>query len=384
MVRYLIRRMLVGLMRLFVFLVVMYFLVNLFIPGDAVSGFILPAEELEALRHELGLDRPLMVQFLDWLSNLVSGSLGESVFGAPVASSISNVAPATVFVLAAGLGLAFVFGTWLGRWAGWRKGIASESAALMSVALYTAFPAFLAFVVSYFVGPRLSDLRRDAVGQSHTELWSTGDLSEQGVYWSMIATLLVISVVVVGLAGVISRRGHKVPALVVLVTVFAASLLFWEAVGIRAHATDLLFQSAIPLLVFSLLAFGEFMLITRSGMREAQHEDFVLAARAKGLREKDIRDRHVGRSAILVTLSRLAVSIPYLLTGLVIIERAVNFQGLGTFLFAAIETQDTPTVVGTLAVIGLIGLAVQIGLDVVLVTVDPRLRTLGPAQRSMP
>jgi peptide/nickel transport system permease protein len=135
----------------------------------------------------------------------------------------------------------------------------------------------------------------------------------------------------------------------------------------------MLFEAALPLVAFTLLAFGEFMLIMQTGMVGLLNEDFVGTARAKGLRERAIRDRHAARNASLAVVARLAVSIPYLLTGLVIIERAVGWSGIGSFLFNAIDSQDIPAVVSTLAVIGVITLLVRLILDMLLLALDPRI-----------
>ncbi|MDH3518036.1 MAG: ABC transporter permease subunit, partial [Acidimicrobiia bacterium] len=101
--------------------------------------------------------------------------------------------------------------------------------------------------------------------------------------------------------------------------------------------------------------------------------DDVMTARAKGLSERTVRDRHGARNASLAVVARLAVSVPYLLTGLVIIEMAVAWPGIGTFLFRAIDAQDIPAAISTLAVIGVITALVRFTLDFLTFLLDPRI-----------
>jgi peptide/nickel transport system permease protein len=109
-------------------------------------------------------------------------------------------------------------------------------------------------------------------------------------------------------------------------------------------------------------------------MASVIHDDYILVARAKGISDRQVRDRHAARNALLPLLSRFAVSLPYLLTGLVIIERAVGWQGLGSFLFRAVDAQDMPVVLDTLVVVGVITLVVRLVMEVLTALLDPRIR----------
>lgn len=121
------------------------------------------------------------------------------------------------------------------------------------------------------------------------------------------------------------------------------------------------------------------MLVGQTAVAAHVHEDYVEAARAKGLSTRRIRDVHGASNAKLVVMSRLAASIPFLLTGLVIIERAVEWPGIGDFLFRAVENQDLPTIMSSLFILGILTIVVRIGLDVLQYLLDPRLRRPGVA-----
>jgi peptide/nickel transport system permease protein len=126
-------------------------------------------------------------------------------------------------------------------------------------------------------------------------------------------------------------------------------------------------------------------------MDDVMLEDYVMAARARGLPERRVRDVHAARPALLPVLSRFTVSIPYFLTGLVILEAVfagvgagsgflgvleqIHGQpGLGTLIFNAVRTQNTPVIVGSLVVVGVLTLLLRIVLDVTHAALDPRIR----------
>ena len=117
------------------------------------------------------------------------------------------------------------------------------------------------------------------------------------------------------------------------------------------------------------------MLIMRTSMTETLHEDYILTARAKGLADRIIRDRHAARNALLPVLSRLVISIPILLTGMVMLEQVMSIQGIGTALFYAIGLQDMNMALGMTIIIGVISLISRLVLDVFQVMMDPRLRS---------
>ncbi|MFQ5594839.1 MAG: ABC transporter permease subunit, partial [Anaerolineae bacterium] len=103
-------------------------------------------------------------------------------------------------------------------------------------------------------------------------------------------------------------------------------------------------------------------------------EEYIRTARAKGLPERVVRDKHAARNAVIPVFSRLVVSLPYLLTGIVIIERAVNWPGMGETMLLALYNKDTPVVMGALLIIGAISAAARLVLDVVQLYIDPRMR----------
>jgi peptide/nickel transport system permease protein len=186
---------------------------------------------------------------------------------------------------------------------------------------------------------------------------------------------LAIGMVVAAVAGAVwwRLRRKRITSGVQFLLALALMLGLWQTLGITPWAVDLLFDAILPLIAFVVLAFGEFMLIMQAGVVGQLNEDYVGTARAKGLRERTIRDRHASKNAVLALVARLAVSIPYLMTGLVIIERALSWPGIGTVLFQAIESQDIPVVISVLMVIGVVTMLTRLALEIITYALDPRI-----------
>ena len=380
MPKFVLRRVIIGLVSLVVFSFFMFWLVEALIPGDFFSPMrmFMSAEEVDALREQFGVDQPIHIRWWRWLVGFVSGDFVTSTVGRGSGGALTEAVSRTVFVFAAGLLLAYVLGQWLGRYTGWRRGRLSDGVTLGSIGVSTLFPPFIGFVFLTFIGLRLRKLRAIFFEDTRRELWFSSPYTETQVINRMSFALLIAAVIVAVLASVYWRKKRRrlSPSLgVALVAVFTG--LGCMLIGIGPLALDLMLDSTLTLAAFTVIAFGEFMLIMQSGMVTTLHEDYIGTARAKGLPEKTIRDRHAARNASLAVVARLAVSVPYLLTGLVIVERAVGFPGVGQFLFNAIDNQDIPLAVSSLAMIGIVTMVVRVVLDVLTAALDPRIVVTG-------
>ena len=153
MARFAIRRILQGLLTLFLMITGIFFFVQIIMPGDFVSNFILglTLEQATEWRTQLGLDQPLWQQYLKWLRNLLTLDLGRSFYGFKVSDGIKSAAPHTILVFVTGLVLAFLIGQWLGRVTAWRgPGFISDSVTLTAIVFYAFFPPALAFFLEMF------------------------------------------------------------------------------------------------------------------------------------------------------------------------------------------------------------------------------------------
>jgi peptide/nickel transport system permease protein len=109
-------------------------------------------------------------------------------------------------------------------------------------------------------------------------------------------------------------------------------------------------------------------------MEDTLAEEYITVARAKGLPERIVRDKHAVRNAILPVVSRLVMTLPYLMTGVVIIEDVFGWPGVGSALSGSLYQQDMPIAMAILLLVGVFSLMARLVLDILLAYFDPRIR----------
>jgi peptide/nickel transport system permease protein len=278
--RYILRRL--GFMVLTVFLTsLIIFLVTQWLPGD-VARVILGREAGEAalqqLRQELGLDQPLPIQYLNWLGNFLTGDWGQSY------STDEAIRPLVMERL-------------------------SNSLVLAGVTLVIALP--LAILLGVVAG-----LNED---RPIDHIISVGSLS------------------VVGLPEFVTG--------LLLIQIFAFDLQLFPANS--SVAPDAGFFETLPMLVLpaitaTLVLLAYIVRLTRAGIIEEHHKPYVRTATLKGLPRRTIIVRHVLRNALLPTITVIAISFGWLISGLIVIENVFNYPGLGRLLTFAIDRRDLP------------------------------------------
>ena len=376
MLRFLAKRVALGLVSLVVFLFFLFIIIEIAVPGDVATPLRLgmTAAEVDEVREQIGINRPLPVRFWDWLQAFAGGDVQITSFGPQGGNNVFGALPATLLVFVAGLAVAYAVGTWLGRFTAWRRGIGSGAVTLLGVITYTIFPPFLAFILGTALNVRLRDLSR-RVFESRSDLWRDAPLTENDVIIRMLWLLAAVWLTVAIARRIVEHTTRwRVPTAAVFLAGLALTFAAWAWRGLWWWSVDLLFAAAVPILGFAILSFGEFLLVTQTAMGTTMADDYVLTAQAKGVSPRRVRDAHVGRNAKLVVATRLAVSLPYLLTGLVIIETALGYPGVGSFMFSAIESQDLPAVMTGLAVVGILALGIRLFLDMASAWADPRIR----------
>ena len=306
MTGYLVRR--VGQMGMTLFLIITltFFLVQAQ-PGDYASFYVLnpdlPPEVKDQIRAAFGLDKPVWQQYLIHLKNTFTGDFGVSFgnFPRPVLDVLVERLPRTLVLFLTATAASFYIGFFLGKAIAWRRGGLFEYAATITGAtLFTAFtPAFalmmiwvFAFKLDWFpVGKFLDPL-----------VWRGTDVSANYVFGNMLlstAAFLCFALVVMLL---LMKFGRRLPFAVggfILLTGAAIIILAWSFSGIGGLALDILKHMVLPVATLTLISFAGTMLLTRNSMLETIREDYVMAARAKGLPEKQVRDRHAARNAML-------------------------------------------------------------------------------------
>jgi len=393
-VAFLARRLAWALITLALFITVVFFFMQVWVPYSWATQFGIGGPgAIDAAREAVGLDRPLLEQYGDFVLGLARGDLGTSFNGGSVVDIIREALPVTLTVFIAGSVIGWVVGEMLGRLGSWnRRRRSGWVIATLGVLSATIFPPFLVFLLVRWLREPLLDLR-EAMGlpTDSLELWrdavtgQPGALTPGDVRW--IVALGLCAALAVGLAVRAHGRRRELPVVEVLalpVMLVAVGVGIWLS-GLGAHALDLLYRvdisvstgrgsPGLALVGIILISFGQVMLLMRAGMDAERSEDYVLTGRAKGLTERAVRDRHVARNVIAPVLAGSFLTFPTVLAGMIIVEFELEMDGLSSVLFDAIEFQDVPVIMGVIVVLGLMGIGFRLLTDITIAVLDPRQR----------
>ena len=381
MTGYLARRAGQMVLTLFLIITVTFFLVQAQ-PGDYASFYALnpdiPAEVREQLKASFGLDKPLWQQYLVHMKNAFTGNFGVSFghFPRPVMEVLAERLPRTVVLFLSATAVSFYVGFFLGKSIAWRRGGVLEYAATISGAtLFTAFtPAFALMMIWIFafkfgwlpVGKFLDPL-----------VWRGAEVSANQVFSYMLLTagvFLAFAFLTMLFARRMGAFGKgRWPAAFIAVGAVAIPVA-WAFTGVGYLALDILRHMILPIVTLTLISFAGTMLLTRNSMLETMREDYVMAARAKGLPDNVVRDRHAARNALLPVITSLVYSLIFAIDGSVIIEGVFSWPGTGLTLLEAVRSEDLPLVMGSMVFIGLFSLLAHMIVDILYVYLDPRIR----------
>jgi peptide/nickel transport system permease protein len=310
--RYLAKRLLVAAPSLLIASMIVFTLPRL-IPGDVVVLMLEEkayAKDLEELREKLGLNRPLFVQYGEWLSKVVRGDLGESLWTRrPVLEEIGRRLPVTLTI--------------------------------------AAFAVFFGLAISLPIGI-LSATRQDTVWDY---LFRSGAILGLSVPNFWVATLVIV-----------------LPAIwwgwrpVTGFTEFSKDAL--------AHVA----QFILPAFILGVASAAALMRLTRGTLLEVLRQDYVRTAWAKGLSERRVVLKHTLRNGIIPVVSLLGTQIPQILGGTVIIETIFGLPGMSRFLFDAINQRDYPVIQGVNLVVVTFVVFINLTVDTLYAVLDPRIR----------
>jgi peptide/nickel transport system permease protein len=393
-VSFLAKRLAWALVTLLIFLTVVFFFMQVWVPYSWATQFLIGGPgAFEGAREAAGLNRPLPEQYLEFMLGLARGDLGTSFNGGAVIDLIREALPVTLTVFIAGSIIGWIGGELLGRLGSWNRtrlsGSVMSTAGVLSA---TVFPPFLVFLLVHWLREPLLDLR-EAIGlpTDSLELWRGAVVGEEGaltpgdVRW--VVALGLLAALAAALAVRSYGRRHHLPLVEGLALpgmLLAAGVGIWLS-GLGPHAVDLLYRvemsattgrgsPALALFGVVLISFGQVMLLMRAGMDAERSEDYVLTGRAKGLTERAVRDRHVARNVMAPVLAGSFLTFPTVLAGMIIVEYELEMAGVSSVLFAAIEFQDVPVIMGVMVVLGLLGVGFRLVTDVTIAVLDPRQR----------
>jgi len=392
--KYVTKRVLQIVLTLYIYLTLVFFILQA-MPGD-ISDFYLsnpkiPPAAREALRHQLGLDKPLFIQYLNSVKNSFTGNLGVSFaeYPRPVWDIIMERLPRTVVLFLSATLVSFAIGFSLGKTIAWRRGAAIEySSTVVGSIFFTAFLPMFALVMIWafafklnlfpigkFINPQIWRDFSVVAGVDCTKpRVSCANVVFGYMLWTAGA-LLVFSFLVYLLSRMFPNRAtRKVINIGGLLAVIGAISWLLGTTTVGYLATDILWHLILPVATLTLYTFAGTMLLMRNSMLETLREDYVMAAKAKGLPEKVVRDKHAARNALLPVVTSFVLAIATSVDGGVITETLFSWPGMGWTLLNSTLGRDYPLAIGTLVFTGIFVLVAHLVADVLYAYLDPRIR----------
>jgi peptide/nickel transport system permease protein len=378
---YIIRRLIQIIFTFLLLLTISYFLLEA-MPGDFAQAFLenpqLTAEQRDALRQIYGLDKTVGERFLSYMGALLTGNLGISFqyYPRPVIDVILERAPRTLVLFLTSTVVSFYVGFFAGKLLAWQRGKALEyTATLGGVTLYTVFTPWFGLLMIWLFA---FSLQWFPIGQFVTPvLWRRAPVEVNVVFERMLLTALALSLLIFGLM-LATRRLTKRNRLALrwggIVLLLGGAIGIWGMSELGRYALNILHHMVLPILTVTLISFAGIMLLTRNSMLETLREDYIMAARAKGLSERVIRDKHAARNAMLPVVTALVFALATALGGGIITETVFSWPGMGLTLLEAARVQDIPMTMGGIAFIGLLSLLAHLVADILYLFLDPRIR----------
>ncbi|MDZ4158992.1 MAG: ABC transporter permease [Anaerolineaceae bacterium] len=381
MTRYVVRRLAQNLLTFFMFLTMIYLLLDAQ-PGDYGNLWLndprLTPAQRQTMRASLGLDKPVLERYGLWLRNVASGDFGISFsnYPKPVLTVIAERAPRTIVLFLSATILAYYLGFLMGKILAWKRGGAIEyGTTVVGVSLYTVFLPWFALMMVWLFAYTLDIF---PIGKFiDPVIWRKAPIGANDVFHRMLLTGFIASSIIFILS-IFTRRlnpRQRMPAMWAgVAALFLGVIGYWASTGISKYALDILHHLALPIGTLGIVNFAGIMLLTRNSMLETQREDYIMTARAKGLPDKVVRDRHAARNALLPVATSFILSIAFVLDGGVITETIFSWPGLGLTLLQAALHQDIPMVIGALVFTGILALTGHLVADILYAFLDPRIR----------
>jgi peptide/nickel transport system permease protein len=368
---------------LIVFFALTYFILDAQ-PGDITLQYLNPKftpEQRLMLRKRLGLDQPVMTRFIIWMGNTLRGNLGDSfVENRPVSDIIAERAPRTIFLFLTAAVAQFVIGNFLGKVLAWKRGTKLEyGITVVGAVMFTIFTPWFALIMIWLFSYSLKwfPLGKFLDPTVWRSIPADSPITSNLIFNQMLLTVTLV----LAAAGVVYLAAlHWNPAKASLITseislvLIAAAVFYWVLSRTGYLAWDIIRHVVLPMLTLTIINFSGTMLLTRTSMLDTLREDYITAVRAKGLAERDIRDKHAARNALLPVFTNFVINLPFIMAGGIITETIFSWPGMGLTLLRASNSSDIPLVMGAFLFIGALSLLAHLVADVAYAFLDPRIR----------
>jgi ABC-type dipeptide/oligopeptide/nickel transport system permease component len=313
---YVLKRIAFAIVTVFVAVTINFVLFRL-APGTAVSNLSRVPHATQELRHALevqfGLDKSKWQQYVIYLKQLAHGNLGVSYENQqPVSTNLRIALINTLPMVTLGTVFSIIFGIFTGVVAAWRRGTKTEGVTVTTALAFYSMPT----------------------------------------QWLGLMLIILF-------AGVLPTGG--------MTNEFLLNPGFWT------HLKDLASHIVLPALTLGLVLYGEYTLIVRSAMLETLGEDYVLTARAKGLKPRTIVRTHALRNAMLPITTLVALSLGYIVAGAILVEIVFSWPGIGRAVYEAVLQRDYPMLQGAFLVLTISVVFFNLVADLLYFKLDPRI-----------
>jgi len=333
--RYMVQRFLLTIPMVFILLTVVFVLLRV-MPGDPVSAMLggrnVSVEVLNEYRTRYGFDRPLYVQYGEYLGSVLRGDFGKSYrTGKPVIQELLHRFPATIELGVFGILVALVFGFSTGLIAATRADQPIDH-------------GIRVFHIASFAMP---------------------------LFWLGLM-LQVLFAVKLGWFPVASRLGGRMAFTFKPITGFYVldAIIRWDWKAF----SDVIRHLVLPSITLGIALTGLQGRITRASMLEVLDMDYITTARAKGIRERTVIFQHALRNALIPIITVFGLQFAVLMGGAVLTETVFSWPGIASYLVRSIDARDYYSIQGTVVFIALFISAINLIVDVLYSTIDPRVR----------
>lgn len=329
---YIVRRVLLAIPMIFILLSIVFLIMR--VAGDPVSAILgghAPQEQIEQIKQQLGLNKPIIFQFFGYIGQLLRGNLGRSLIWGqrPVVNEIWDHFPATLELSISAFLISIIIGIFTGTVAAThRNRFLDHTFRLYGIITYGLFIPWIGIMLQLLFGVYLGLL---PIG-------------------GRIGTLM---------------EPKSITGLYVLDSLL--TLNFDSLVSAIKHLI-------LPSVTLGVYLSGIYTRLTRTHLMETLEKDFIKAARARGLSERTVIYKHGLKNAFIPILTMMGLQFALLLVGAVLTEITFSWPGMGTLLFERITYRDFTTVQGIIVFFALIVVTVNLLVDIIYAYIDPRIR----------
>jgi ABC-type dipeptide/oligopeptide/nickel transport system permease component len=332
LLKYIIRKLLLLMPVLFGVTLATFMVMHLFTtdPTEMILGQHATTQRVEALREELGLNKPIYVQFGDYLSNALQGDLGKSVITkTSITDELMRRFPATVELALTAIFIATIMGILLGVISAVKQNSIYDYGTMVTALMGVSMP----------------------------------------IFWLGLMMIILFSVIL-GWLPASGRIGIGMQPETITGLYLVDALLTGD-MGAFINAFEHLIMPALALGSYSTAIIAR---MTRATMLETIRQDYIRTARAKGLTEKVVIFKHALRNALIPVVTVIGLQMGALLGGAVLTETVFSWPGIGSYLVEGIMVSDYPRVQGAVLLVGTIFVLVNLLVDVLYSYLDPRIQ----------